>query len=102
MENSRVPGDWWTGRACRWRVPRGGWTGHGGHGARARAALMTSAEDARPVHELGWCFETDPAFAAELAWVEQFVTSEVEPLDHLIGHPLDLADPVRQRLIPPL
>jgi acyl-CoA dehydrogenase len=54
------------------------------------------------VSGLGWCFETDPSFAEELAWVEKFVSAEVEPLDHLVGHPLDLSDPVRQRLIPPL
>ena len=51
---------------------------------------------------LGWCFETDPSFAEELAWMDKFVSTEVEPLDHLVTHPLDLDDPVRQRLIPPL
>ena len=49
-----------------------------------------------------WEFETDPEFAAELDWVDQFVRTEVEPLDHLIHHAWNMADPVRQALIPPL
>jgi acyl-CoA dehydrogenase len=51
---------------------------------------------------MSWEFETDPAFQAELDWVNAFVTEEVEPLDHVITHAWDLRDPVRQRLIPPL
>jgi acyl-CoA dehydrogenase len=51
---------------------------------------------------MAWDFETDPDFQPELDWVDDFVRSEIEPLDHLIEHPYDLADPVRQRLIPPL
>ncbi|MEQ8718418.1 MAG: acyl-CoA dehydrogenase family protein [Acidimicrobiales bacterium] len=49
-----------------------------------------------------WGFETDPEFQAELDWIDDFVTNEVEPLDHVIPHPFDLADPVRAELIPPL
>jgi len=49
-----------------------------------------------------WEFETDPAFQAELDWVDAFVRHEVEPLDLVVRHGYDLSDPVRQRLIPPL
>ncbi|MGF7239260.1 MAG: acyl-CoA dehydrogenase family protein [Frankia sp.] len=51
---------------------------------------------------MAWDFETDAAFASELDWVEQFVTEQVEPLDHVIDHAWDVRDPVRRRLIPPL
>ena len=47
-------------------------------------------------------FDADPEFQAELEWVEAFVSEEVEPLDFVINHPFDLADPLRQELIPPL
>ena len=49
-----------------------------------------------------WDFETEPAFQAELDWVDSFVRNEVEPLDMIVAHGYDLKDPVRQRLIPPL
>ena len=51
---------------------------------------------------MSWNFETDPDFQAQLDWVEEFVTTEVEPLDHVIWHAWDMAHPVRQALIPPL
>ena len=51
---------------------------------------------------MSWDFETDPAFQAELDWVDQFVTEEVEPVDQVVTHAWDLADPVRQALILPL
>jgi acyl-CoA dehydrogenase len=51
---------------------------------------------------MAWDFETDPEFQEELDWVAEFVRTEVEPLDHVIRHPYDLTDPVRQALIPPL
>lgn len=51
---------------------------------------------------MDWCFETDPDFQSELDWVEQFVRTEVEPLDLLVRQPFDIADPIRQQLIPPL
>jgi acyl-CoA dehydrogenase len=47
-------------------------------------------------------FEVDEEFAVQLAWAEDFVRSKVEPLDLLLGHPCDLADPRRAALIPPL
>ena len=49
-----------------------------------------------------WDFETDPEFQAELDWIDDFVRTEVEPLDFVIEHPYDLNDPLRQKLIPPL
>ena len=51
---------------------------------------------------MSWSFATEPEFQRELDWVEQFVTEHIEPLDEVIGHAFDMADPVRQRLIPPL
>ena len=51
---------------------------------------------------MSWDFETDPEFQSELDWIDEFVRAEIEPLDHVIEHPYDLTDPVRQRLIPPL
>jgi len=51
---------------------------------------------------VSWDFETDPDFQAQLDWMDGFVRDEVEPIDHLIAHGYDMADPVRQRLIPPL
>jgi len=49
-----------------------------------------------------WEFETDPEYQAKLDWADHFMRTEVEPLQYVINHPLDLADPVRQELVPPL
>jgi acyl-CoA dehydrogenase len=51
---------------------------------------------------MAWDFETDPEYQAELDWAREFVRTEVEPLDHVLGHPYDMTDPLRQALIPPL
>jgi acyl-CoA dehydrogenase len=51
---------------------------------------------------MSWDFETEPSFQRELDWVADFVRDRIEPLDHIICNPYDMADPVRQRLIPPL
>ena len=51
---------------------------------------------------MAWDFETDPAFQRELDWMDAFVREEIEPLDFVIGHPNDFADPNRAKLIPPL
>jgi len=51
---------------------------------------------------MAWDFETDPDFQRELDWIEDFVATEVEPLDFVIKHGYDMTDPVRQKLIPPL
>ena len=49
-----------------------------------------------------WGFETDPAYQEKLDWADDFMRTRVEPLQYIINHPLDLRDPVRQELIPPL
>lgn len=49
---------------------------------------------------MAWNFETDPEFQEQLDWIEDFVHTEVEPIDLLIKNPWDLADPVRQALLP--
>ena len=49
-----------------------------------------------------WGFETDPAFQQELDWVEDFVKTEIEPLDFIVASGYDINDPVREKLIPPL
>ncbi len=51
---------------------------------------------------MAWDFSTDPEYAAQLHWVEEFVREECEPLDLIIKESHDLNDPVRQALIPPL
>lgn len=49
-----------------------------------------------------WDFETDTEFQEELDWVDEFIRTEVEPLDFIIKSPYDLSDPIRQEIIPPL
>jgi acyl-CoA dehydrogenase len=49
-----------------------------------------------------WDFETDAAYQADLDWADAFVREEIEPLEFVIPHVLDIKDPVRQELIPPL
>ncbi len=49
-----------------------------------------------------WEFETDDEFQAKLDWAADFLRTKIEPLQYVINHPLDLNDPVRQELIPPL
>ena len=51
---------------------------------------------------MAWDFSTDPQWAAQLAWVDQFVRAECEPIDLIVRESHDLNDPVRQALIPPL
>lgn len=51
---------------------------------------------------MSWEFETDPEFQEKLDWVDEFVRTEVEPLDLVVTSGYDLEDPVRQKLIPPL
>jgi acyl-CoA dehydrogenase len=50
---------------------------------------------------MAWDFSTDPEYAAQLEWAEEFVREECEPLDLVITESHDLDDPVRQALIPP-
>ncbi len=51
---------------------------------------------------MSWDFSTDPEWAAQLTWVDEFVRAECEPIDLIIKESHDLNDPVRQALIPPL
>ena len=51
---------------------------------------------------MSWSFETDPEFQAQLDWMDEFVREEIEPLDFILGHPNNFADPKRAKLIPPL
>ena len=51
---------------------------------------------------MAWDFSTDPEWAEQLAWVDDFVRSECEPIDLIVKESHDLNDPVRQALIPPL
>jgi acyl-CoA dehydrogenase len=51
---------------------------------------------------MAWDFETDPAFQEKLDWIDRFVREQVEPVDFLVAHPLDMDDPLRNKLIKPL
>ena len=51
---------------------------------------------------MGWEFDTDPEYQKELDWVEDFVRTEIEPLDHIVANPYEIANPTRAKVIPPL
>jgi acyl-CoA dehydrogenase len=51
---------------------------------------------------MAWEFETEPAFQAQLDWIAEFVRSEVEPLDHVLGSPYDVKNPANIKLVRPL
>lgn len=51
---------------------------------------------------MAWDFDTDPEVQQELDWVEEFVTTEVEPVDRVIEHAWNPRDPKRNALIRPL
>ncbi len=51
---------------------------------------------------MSWDFETDEEFQAELDWIDEFVRTEIEPLDFVVKSPYDLNDPIRAEVIPPL
>jgi acyl-CoA dehydrogenase len=53
---------------------------------------------------MAWDFSTDPEFQAKLDWIDEFVRTEIEPLDlaftsHLV---YDRSHPIHQTVIPPL
>jgi len=52
--------------------------------------------------EMGWDFETDPDFQGELDWMTAFVRKKVEPLDHVLDNPYDVANPRNIELVRPL
>ena len=51
---------------------------------------------------MAWDFETDAEFDAQLAWIERFVTEEVEPLDLILRSPFDVTNLLNVRLVRPL
>lgn len=51
---------------------------------------------------MAWDFETDAEFQTALDWMDDFVKREVEPLDHVLGSPYDVADPKNIKLVRPL
>jgi len=51
---------------------------------------------------MAWDFETDPEFQKELDWVDNFVRTEIEPLDHILGSAFDVNNPKRNALVRPL
>ncbi|MCR8899851.1 acyl-CoA dehydrogenase family protein [Gordonia sp. GONU] len=51
---------------------------------------------------MSWGFETDPEYQKDLDWVDEFVRTEIEPVDRVIDHAWDVRDARRNALIKPL
>ncbi|NKC16109.1 MAG: acyl-CoA dehydrogenase [Gammaproteobacteria bacterium] len=51
---------------------------------------------------MAWDFETDSEFQIALDWMDEFVREEVEPLDHVLGSPYDIANPGNRKIVPKL
>jgi acyl-CoA dehydrogenase len=51
---------------------------------------------------MAWDFETDAEYQEKLDWAADFVREEVQPLQFVIDHALDMKDPLRNKLIKPL
>lgn len=51
---------------------------------------------------MAWDFETEPAFAEKLDWMDRFVAEKVEPLSFLGIHPSDVKNAQRNNLVRPL
>lgn len=49
-----------------------------------------------------WSFQTDPDFQLELDWIDDFVRTRVQPLDHVLGSQWNIHDPEFVRLVRPL
>jgi acyl-CoA dehydrogenase len=49
-----------------------------------------------------WDFETPPEMQADLDWIAAFMHEQIELLDLVIADPMDVEDPLRAELIPPL
>lgn len=49
-----------------------------------------------------WTFETDRDYQDKLDWAREFVRDEVEPLDHVLDSPFDVANPRNIALVRPL
>jgi acyl-CoA dehydrogenase len=51
---------------------------------------------------MAWDFETDPEFQELLDWADEFVLTEVEPLDHVFANPYDRKDTAAMEFTAPL
>lgn len=51
---------------------------------------------------MAWDFETDPDFQTELDWIERLTRDEIEPLDHVLDSPYDVAAAGFVKLVRPL
>jgi acyl-CoA dehydrogenase len=51
---------------------------------------------------MNWHFETDESFQRELDWMSQFVSEEVEPLEHVLRSHYEVSNPANIRLVRPL
>lgn len=51
---------------------------------------------------MAWDFETEAEFQKKLDWIDEFVRTEVEPLDHVLGSPYDVKNPKNIKLVRPL
>ncbi|EMO9597378.1 acyl-CoA dehydrogenase [Pseudomonas aeruginosa] len=51
---------------------------------------------------MSWSFETDAEFQAQLDWIDEFVRTCVEPLDHVLDCAYDVKNPANIRLMRPL
>ncbi|MDY7101544.1 MAG: acyl-CoA dehydrogenase family protein [Actinomycetota bacterium] len=51
---------------------------------------------------MAWDFETDAEYQAKLDWVDEFVRTEVEPLDLVLGNPYDKSDQKAMAALRPL
>lgn len=51
---------------------------------------------------MAWDFETDPESQALLDWADEFVRTEVEPLDYVFANPYDRSDTAAMEFTAPL
>ncbi len=51
---------------------------------------------------MAWDFETDAEYQELLDWADEFVTNNVEPLDHVLGNPYDKGDERAMAALRPL
>ncbi|NMN95935.1 acyl-CoA dehydrogenase family protein [Antrihabitans stalactiti] len=51
---------------------------------------------------MAWDFETDPEFQVLLDWADEFVRTEVEPLDYVFANPYDRSDKAAMEFTAPL
>src|SRR5580704_12959200 len=51
---------------------------------------------------MAWDFETDPEFQEQLDWIDEFVWTEIEPLELVLSSPADVKNPNNIRLVRPL